>query len=167
MIDATLLEMTEEENEVTSSPAWALDPRLPRIAAQAAVEFDWLIQLKRGQMLQHHSRESIKALGFLLAGSLGALHGGDARKGVSADSLGLNLLAKAYNASYTQPVKTREELADAIQQLTTSLQNAGEEREMLEIVLEGMRGFCVALSEYAAAYRKMIYGSRTEHPYRK
>ena len=49
VISPALLEMTSGEEETTPSVFWALEPSLPRIAAQAAVEFDWIIQGKQGR----------------------------------------------------------------------------------------------------------------------
>lgn len=167
MITPALLEMTSGEEETPPSVFWALEPSLPRIAAQAAIEFDWIIQGKQGQPVPDASRKSINTLYLLLGGSLGGTQLDADSKGF-VDSGGLHLLAKAYNESHkARPVKTREELASAIMQLTESLRKARHESEIQEDVLAKMRDFCVALSEYAAVYRQMIYGNRQEHPYRK
>lgn len=167
VISPALLEMTSGEEETTPSVFWALEPSLPRIAAQAAVEFDWLVQDKQGRPVANASRESISTLSLLLSESLGNTQL-DADNKAFVDSGGLNLFAKAYNDSHkTHPVKTREELASAITQLTESLRKARQEGEIQEDVLVRLRAFCVALSEYAAVYRQMIYGNRQEHPYRK
>ncbi|HQU07606.1 MAG: hypothetical protein B7X04_01530 [Parcubacteria group bacterium 21-54-25] len=168
MINAALLETVSDESDARPPVFWALDPRLPRIAAQAAVEFDWLVQQKTGNNLPHVSREAINALHLLLSESTGtAQPGGPDNKGF-VDTLGLNLFAKAYNASHTgHPVRTRDELDTAMRQLVDSLYRAGENNELAENILADMRDFCAKLSDYGSAYRKMIYGSRQEHPYRK
>jgi len=161
-----LLKMTSEETEVRPSVFWALEPRLPDITIQAAVEFDWLIQGKRGHPIANASRESINKLLWLLSESIGKTKL-EANSKAFVDSGGLNLFTKAYNESHkAHPVKTRKELRLAVKQLISSLGKA-QEGELEEDVLVRMRDFCVALSEYAAAYRQMIYGNRQEHPYRK
>jgi len=167
MINANLLEMSgNEENEMPPSVFWALDPRLPRTAAQAAVEFDWLIQSKHGQSV-NRSSESINTLSLLLSGAIGKTQRG-ADKKAFVDSLGLNLFAKAYNETRdAHPVKTREDLEVAIQQLISSLDDARRGIDIEESILTAMRKFCSSLSEYAAVYRKMAYGNHQEHPYQK
>ena len=165
MIDAALLDMNSGKNKTMSSVFWALDPRLPRTAARAAVEFDWLIQAKHGTGTADRSRESIAFLAELLSGSIGG--GQEGEKGF-VDSGGLNLFAKAYNeANRNQPVNAHDELFSAIKQVTGALENARQNNEIDETVLARMRDFCVALSNYAASYREMVYGHRQEHPYRK
>jgi hypothetical protein len=163
-----LLKMTNEATEIPSSSVvfWALEPRLPDIAVQAAVEFDWLIQGKHGQPVPNASRDSINKLCWLLSEAIGETHL-DTDSKAFVDTLGLNLFTKAYNDSHAHPVKTRHELMSAINQLITSLGKAQQESEVEEDVLVRMRDFCVALSEYAASYRQMIYGNRQGHPYRK
>lgn len=166
MIDAALLEMKNGKQKATPSVFWALDPRLPRTAAQAAVEFDWLIQAKHGGTTGNRSRESITFLGELLAGSLVSDQQGGEKAFV--DSAGLSLFAKAYNESnQAHPLKARQELIAAVGQITASLEKARQNAEIDENTLVRMRDFCVALSNCASAYREMVYGNRQEHPYRK
>lgn len=157
-----LLALDSEEEETLPSVFWALEPSLPRIAAQAAVEFDWLIQDKQGQPVANASYEAINTLSLLLSRSIGKHLDADSKAFV--DSGGLNLFAKAYNDSHkSRPVKTRQDLALAITQLTQSLHGMGSDAD----VLVRMRAFGVALSKYAAVSRQMLYGNRQEHPYRK
>lgn len=162
-----LLEMSSDEETTTRPVFWALDPNLPRIAAQAAVEFDWLIQCKHGQPVAKPSRESIQKLSLLLTQSIGKAPLAPETKGF-VDTLSLNLLAKAYNASNAaHPVKTREELARVIDGLMSALAQAKQNEILDEGVLASMRDFCAAFSNFASSYRKVAYGNRFEHPYRK
>jgi hypothetical protein len=167
MINSALLEMDTKKKEVAPSVFWALDPRLPRIAAQAAVEFDWLIQVKHGKSIASLSRESIRTLWWLLSESIGKAQL-DTESKAFVDSVGLSLFVKAYNETHkAHPVKTRRELASAVKELTSSLEKAQQEEDLDEGILRKMMDFCVALSEYAAVYREVVYGNRQEHPYRK
>jgi hypothetical protein len=166
MIATSQPDVASQEKRMPPSVFWALDPRLPRTAAQAAVEFDWLIQRKHGKDV-NPSHASINALALLLGESMRKTQLGLNNKSF-VDSMGLNLLAKAYNETYkATPVQTRDELAKAVKKLTSSLNAAQNEKKIEEEVLVGMREFCSALSEHAAVYRKMVYGSRQEQPYRR
>lgn len=167
MTEVALSSMKNGRKKTASSAFWALDSRLPRAAAQAAVEFDWILQARRGNRVPQQTLESIKDLSELISESVQTIKPSGEIKAL-VDSAGLSLLARAYNASNrNHPLKNREELASAIVQLTDSLNKAGEEGESDEDVLERMKEFCIALSTYASAYRKMVYGNRPEHPYRK
>lgn len=167
MINPALLEIDTKEKEIGPPVLWALDSRLPRIAAQAAVEFDWLIQDKHGQFAGELSRESIRKLLWLLSNSIGKVRFNDNNKGF-VDSLGLSVFTKAYNESYkARPVRTQEGLVTAVKELTNEFEKANQEAELDEDVLKKMMDFCVALSEYAATYREMLYDNRQDHPYRK
>ena len=164
MINSALLEIDTKKKEIRTPVLWALDSRLPRIAAQAAVEFDWLIQAKHGQFTGELSRESIRKLSQLLSNSIGKVKFDN--KGF-VDSLGLSVFTKAYNESYNHPVKTQDGLVSAIRELTSELDKANRGAELEEEVLKKMLDFCVALSEYTATYREMLYDNRQDHPYRK
>jgi len=168
MIDAALLDMNSGKNKTMSSVFWALDPRLPHTAARAAVEFDWLIQAKRGALAASRSRESIGLLDEILSGSIGRVQNGAEKEKTFVDSGGLTLFAKAYNeANRDRPVAADAELLSAIAKVTGALQKAHQNAQIDENELTQMRDFCVALSDHAAAYRESVYGQRQEHPYRK
>lgn len=166
MINAATLPKKDYGEKITPrSVFWALNSRLPLMAAEAAVEFDWIIQGKRGE--PGLSFEAIDSLASLLNDSLGKTQLEAGSKAFS-DPLGLSLFAKAYNeTNKDHPVKTRAELLEAVNELTTSLKKIQEGSKIDNSVLEKMRNFFVALSEYATVYRKMVYGNRQEHPYRK
>jgi hypothetical protein len=168
MLNNALQEMSSKNEERPRHVLWALEPTLPRTAAQAAVEFDWLIEKKRGNQMSNITRQSIHKLYVLLGESVGKAQFSSEYKGF-VDSMGLSFLVKAYNDAYkNNPVKTQGELDKAVKDLVSALNDAqNDEKEIDESLLTHMRDFCAALSNYTATYRKMVYGNRSEHPYRK
>lgn len=168
-VSALLAKGTQVHDTHTKSGLfWALDPRLPRIAAMAAVEFDWLIQAAQrpAKAKPSVSHKSINGLWSLLSDSPGETpHSVESR--AFHDSLGLHFFAQAYNHIPHPPVTTREDLLPAVTELTEALHKAHEGKALDQDVLEKLKAFCIGLSRYASAYRKMIYDNRPEHPYRK
>lgn len=161
--------MTTEMIEETAQTAprlsafWATDPTLPRTASHAAIACDKMI---RGVPVE---LAPITEMLALLTSSNSRLAANAAGSKAFVDRAGLKIVASAYNKAYEasgQPVKTRDDLLSAVDRLMVALKEAQKGDTNIE-ALKHLRDFCNAISEYASTYRKMIYGGRPLHPYRK
>ena len=158
------------ERDKNLSMFWALDPSLPRIAAQAAVEFNWLIQVQDGQQVINLSHKSIENLLMYLSESVidTQIYSDNLENKGFNDSLGLNLFAKAYNkADKSHPISTRKELNKVVSFFSELLQKVQRDEDVKEDNLKIMMKFCIYLSDFSATYRRMVYQNQSDHPYRK
>ena len=137
-----------------------LDPELPFLASQAAVELDSLI---RG------SRHDVTATRMLAARLRETIHDTGRSESVRelvADTATVTVLGQALNTvDTTQQLSSLDELADRTDKIVNQLSEAIEGRPEGDV--EWARAFCLALSRCAAAYRKSVYDLRQPHPYRR
>jgi hypothetical protein len=134
-----------------------LDPNLPLLAAQAAVELD-AVRLSKGEKL-----EAFKELRDLLENSFIASSGNKHRHLVDPGTEAV--LTYSLSAARMKPADTREELVEQAWELLQNMITLEEKREATAI--ESLRDFCVALSERAAAYRDSFEEVRRVPPYRR
>jgi hypothetical protein len=165
MINAASHKMGEidPKKELRPPGSWHLDSRLARIATWAAVEFDWLLRVKRGRTVPNLSRDAIKTLSSYLREAIGKTETSSTTKAL-IDSTGVKLCVKAYSRD---TVRTPEQLRSIIDELKNLLERSSREDELSEDELIKLGDFCVALSENIDRYRDKVYGNRYEHPYHK
>jgi hypothetical protein len=151
--------VAELEQSQSDQRLRALDPNLPFLASEAAVDID--------NLLLHQSRElkSIRTLAKRLNNSIeaGTLDGPNHSLMDPATLTVLNeAFAEAFKSASLQRVEDLLGEAAKIARLLSSL-----EPENISTELEKARDFCVALSRAAVAYRRSIKDVRPSHPFRK
>jgi hypothetical protein len=137
----------------------ALDPELPSLAADAAIELDLLINGEPAGV------DAVHRLGKRLRETLGQPQAGQTARGLQVDTEMETVLGQAFIGSGDDPATILQHLFQRTQEISNQLSSAqgGTERRQLE----WQRAFCLALSQSAAAYRQMIFDVRPPHPYRR
>jgi hypothetical protein len=133
----------------------ALDPKLPFLAARAAMELDSLI------LAQQPSLDSVRQLASLLQGSTIVTSG---QRQSLMDPATVDLVGRAIVSQGNQ-VLTITDLADAAARIANDL--AGAEQDPQRQLIEKMREFCVALSREASAYLFSETDAEASHPFRR
>jgi hypothetical protein len=135
----------------------ALDPDLPFLASEAAVDIENLLANKSPSL------SAVRKLAQRLRSAIEPARGGTPPRSLM-DPATLTVVAEAVAQSATQPLTLDDLLAQA-DKIAASLsrQNLTEVRNELT----NARDFCVALSRAAVAYRESIYDLRPSHPYRR
>lgn len=139
----------------------ALDPGLPLLASQAAIELDTLIA---GEEIQPRA---VHRLARILSNSFETpIEAGQGATSVKSlmDPATVNVLSRALDTSGHE-VKDLEELIDKARSVANRLVETSKTAE--QGTLERARTFCVALSRYAAAYRQSIHDLQPQHPFRR
>jgi hypothetical protein len=140
----------------------ALDPELPFLASEAAVDIDNLLS---GSSMED---ESVRRLAGMLNNSLKEDVSENSLKSfMDMDPATVTILGTAVIDSSSEKVSLQkvDDLLDKASQFAkllsreNLLENRGE--------LEKARDFCIALSRSVVAYRKSIYDLRPSHPFRK
>ena len=137
----------------------ALDPDLPFLASEAAVDIDNLLAQRREDFTAIH-RLARRLRNSIESGTAG----GPPRS--LMDPATLTVLGEAISQSGGTSASPRiadllahaEYIANALSHESLSL----DKKE-----LERVRDFCIALSDAAAAYRKSIHDLRPSHPFRR
>ncbi len=139
----------------------ALDPALPLLASEAAIELDTIIAGEEVEPRAIHRlakilRNSLETSAETAPGSTGAKS--------LMDPATINVLSRAL-------VTSGDEVTD-LQQLIVKAGSLAD--RLVETnsttkpeTLEWFRTFCVALSRYAAAYRQSIHDLQPQHPFRR
>lgn len=135
----------------------ALDPDLPFLASEAAVDLD--------NLLSHRARnlDAIRRLADRLNHSIEASRTGATRS--LMDPATLNLLGVAMAQTRTYPSEKVEDVLSQTAKIASRLATVETTQDTTE--LEQDRDFCVALSEAAASYRRSIQDLRPQHPFRR
>lgn len=136
-----------------------LDPDLPLLASQAAIEVDRVIRQ------QPIGFTAVKKLASLLSNSVEV--GPDPGSTFALiDPTTAALVTRAFRVSKVgADVRTVDELAHKAWDIAQSL-NKSDESSDAESLLT-IRAFCVALSECAASYVQSVYAERPSHPHRR
>lgn len=136
----------------------ALDPDLPFIASEAAIELDCLLAGKPLDM------SAVRTLSERLHNSLTRAHQ-DGGIHSLMDPATVSVLGEGVNQSGGPQVTTVDELIEKASAIADILAKPDPKTDRERVTW--VRAFCVGLSKSAAAYRKSIYDLRPSHPYRK
>ena len=137
----------------------ALNPELPLIASQAAIELDLLIRHQVSNL------SATKRLASLLAQSFSG-ESNLAGPRFLVDPSTATVVSRALEEAHLGgEVRTINDLTQEAWKVSERLQASGpnEDKESLERV----RAFCAALSESAASYLQTRYSQIPTHPYRR
>jgi len=142
----------------TGSPRLrALDPDLPMLAAQAAME------LESFNSTGEVSFDAVRQLSLRLKNSF-SLPSNAPR--ALLDSSTVSLIGRALNSYLpTEKVSTLDQLSSELWDVAERLDKVVVDPTHQPI--EDIRDFCVALSECAASYRQAFYELRPTHPFRR
>jgi hypothetical protein len=137
----------------------ALNPDLPFLASEAAIELDRVLAGYASDLT------AVRQLAEQLKNAVG-LPGANGGAQSLMDPATLSVLGAAVNrTSPGKQVVTVNELLTKAGSIARDLlkSDPNTDREWLEWA----RAFCVSLSQSAAAYRKSIYDLRPSHPFRR
>lgn len=138
----------------------ALDPDLPFLASEAAVDIDNLLSDSSSEV------ESVKRLADILNNSFKGDVPGNSFKSFM-DPATVTILGTAVIGSSSKNVSLKQvdDLLEKASLFAKSLsrENLLENRDELEEA----RDFCIALSRSVVAYRKSIHDLRPSHPFRR
>ena len=150
----------------TSESLRILDPSLPLLAAQAAVEIDnLLISLDQDESTKIQNKP-LPHLNKMLT-QVRELSAGVQTRSMVAPIIGGNVLLRAYSDTFKSSPST-DNLQDAINNLLEAFPNANADNIKTQFsrdTLVPLRDFCATLSNYAASKRLSVYGSKPRHPY--
>jgi len=142
-----------ERSPRPSFEIWDRRSQLPDVAIMAAVEFDWLIQMKQGREIRHFTNRSIVDLGVLLGDPIG--------RDALYSEVGMHILGRVYNSlNEDSPVRTIEELRVVLVPIAASLKKAHDGADLEERELVFLRKFCLELSKKTSEWLDAVYGSR-------
>lgn len=137
----------------------ALDPNLPMLAAQAAMELDSF------KITGEIHFVAIKELLDRLKNSLGTTSGSPTSKPL-LDSGTVSLVGRALNSSqWSGDIGTLEQINNGLRDIVQHLERL--QTEPTTEPIDKIRDFCVALSECAATYRQAFNDMRPAHPFRR
>ena len=138
----------------------ALDPDLPLLASQAAIELDTLIRKKTTKL------SATRRLASLLSKSFEGAQKGPQHHSL-VDPATVTLVSRAFLQSHSggPPVRTVNDLVREASKVAVSLKNTHPDAGQKS--LEKARGFCAALAESAASYLQSRYDDFPTHPYRR
>lgn len=145
--------MTSTTRPHTGSALRALDPDLPMLASQAAIELD---NIRLGIPDETSAADRLSGL---LENSMETGPNAAERR-ARIDSITVTLIERALNDSYQTEPKTLDELLEKACEIASDLkspQNTG---------IEQVRAFCVALSR-CASYYQSTNRVRASHPFRR
>lgn len=147
-------------HEPNNQPFDALNPDLPFLAANAALELDNILN-NTGSSLSY-----VEKLERMLESSAREqkIAGGRAR--LLVDPVSSNILSRALAASHQSDPGTLQDLAKAISVLSGYIKLL-RASNLAKDNIASLRDFCVALSTYASASRKTIYGKEPAHQFRR
>lgn len=136
-----------------------LDPDLPFVASQAAIELDDLIS----------GRDSKPKYVFILEKKLRnslEIDSSESTHQSLIDPSTLTVLGEAINRSHNQKTVTKvEDLITQARSIADGLSIEKKQKNKKK-QLKWVRDFCIALSSLAAGYHKSIFDIRPQHPFR-
>jgi hypothetical protein len=137
----------------------ALDPDLPLLAAQAAMELD-------NFRLQHGSEfDAVAQLATRLKNCFANVPDSPKTKAL-LDSGAVSILGRALDSSrWAEKVSTLSQLSQELWKVAELLERVPSSPKDLPI--EKIRDFCVALSECAGSYRQSFNDLRPSNPFRR
>ena len=136
----------------------ALDPELPMLAAQAAMELD---NYKSSGDVDF---AAVKRLSQRLNNSFQS--GTTMPRIALLDSSTVSLIGRAFNSSsWAGKVSTVEQLSQELWDVAQRLEKVEAAPDQQPV--EKIRDFCVALSECASSYRQAFHDLRPSHPFRR
>ena len=149
------------ENPTVSLKLRALDPELPMLAAQAAMELD------NYKSSNDSNFGALKELSSRLKNSFESCgSGAGAEHKAVLDSGTVSLIGRAFNSSSgAQKVSTIDQLSMELWDITQLLEKVAI--NPVNQPIDKIRDFCVALSECAASYRQAFHNLRPPHPFRR
>jgi hypothetical protein len=136
-----------------------LDPRLPSLASNAAVELDLLINGAPTDL------EAVRQLGDRLRETLDQPSLDEPARRLQVDTETETILGQAFTRAGDDPTTILGDLFRRTEEIAQQLSTAEPHSERK--ALEWQRAFCLALSQSAAAYRQSIFDVRPPHPYRR
>jgi hypothetical protein len=137
-----------------------LDPDLPSLASNAAVELDLLINDEPTGL------DAVRQLGERLSRALDKPAPDEPARGLHVDTETETVLGQAFlMAANADSAKVLGELTHRTEEIARQLTSA--KSETARKALELPRAFCLALSQSAAAYRQSIFDVRPGHPFRR
>lgn len=133
-----------------------LDPELPFLAAQAAIELD---RLRLGE-----SKEtgSVVRLGELITNSTSKVC--TTERLSLMDPTTISVINDAIAISSARAPRTLPELVNEAADIAAQMEKLSEQQDTQ---IDRVRRFCVALSQKAAAFQRSIRDTRPSHPYRR
>ena len=135
-----------------------LDPNLPFIAAYAAAEFDDLIGERESSL------ENIKKLLGLLNEAFPHSIVNNNSGEFKLDPLGADVFSRAINESHHMNLNSYQEVLARAEELAVQLGGVVEKDAPIELPLEKLKAFCVALSKFALSTRQQASRSRAKNP---
>lgn len=142
-----------------------LDPELPFLASQAAVELD--------NLLNGTGTDSaaVRNLAKRLQASLPSDTATAPHRALLADTATISVLGQAINisrsAEHMLPISSDDELSQRTAEIAGQLSDVDGPLPEDKKVLKWARAFCLALSQCAAAYRRSEFEVRRPHPFRR
>jgi len=138
---------------------YALDPELPSLASDAAVELDLLLNGERPDL------QAVRQLAQRLQQSLDKPAPDQPARGLQLDTETQTILGQAFTQTGADPATVLNDLLRRTEEVAQQLSSAeaGTDRTDLELQC----AFCLALSQAAAAYRQSIFDMKPPHPHRK
>ena len=126
-----------------------LDPELPWLASNAAVELDLIINGDKTDL------ESVKQLAQRMWEALDKPVPSQPARGLQVDTETETVLGQAFTQAGSDPATILGELYKRTEEMAGQLSSAdrGTERDSLE----WQRAFCLALSQSATAYRQSLF----------
>lgn len=140
---------TAENNRATARLN-VLDPGLPFLASQAAIELDNLL-LGREVELQ-----SVERLAGRLEGSTEPIAGTEGRKSLM-DPATISVFSNAVDASGMPKIQTLADLANKACRIADGLQSSKSDRDRDKSRVERLRAFCNCLAQNAIAHERSLY----------
>lgn len=147
-------------HEPNSQPFDALNPDLPFLAANAALELDNILNDTASSL------SYVEKLERLLESSAREQKVAGGRTRLLVDPVSSNVLSRALVASHQSNPGTLQDLAEAISVLSGYIKKL-RASNLAKDNIASLRDFCVALSTYASASRRTIYGKEPAHQFRK
>jgi hypothetical protein len=136
-----------------------LDPELPFLASDAAIELDNALSGIRSEF------QAVKRIGRLLQSSFTVVDCASQPRSL-VDPATLTVLGDAINQTPKgQRVTTMEELIKEACSIANQLTDPEDDES--EDQIKWARDFCVALSRKTIAYRSSIHSAGPQHPYRR
>ena len=141
-------------NKTVKDTILALDPNLPLLASQAAIELDNLI---RGQNTDF---PATKRLASVLNESIDGAQEGTERK-FFVPSTATLIIGAFRQSAWAVPVHTVTDLVVETAKVTATLKNLSPHADRKS--LEQVRAFCAALAESVASYQHARYSQFSMH----
>jgi len=137
----------------------ALDPEIPSLASDAAVELDLIINGVPSGLTAVHQ------LGAKLNQALEKPAVDQPARCLHVDTAMETILGQAFHRAGDDPTTILSKLLTRTEEAVRQLSSADTGAD--KTALEWQRAFCLALSQSAAAYRQMLFDVRPPHPFRR